>query len=620
MPRADRTGSGDAAALGAIPRGTASRMVRLAGRHAALLLLFFVVVVLEAAAGIVNPLLYREVVNSAISTGDETRVIHLALLIAVIGVVDAALGLLKGFTAATIGARVLISLQVALFEHIQRMPPAFFTLTRTGALVSRVNSDVTGAQSAFTEFLSNAVGNSVTIVLVFAAMFHLSWSIALTALSVTPLFILASRIWGRRLQQLARHASDLAASLSTFLVERFAVSGAQLAQLFGRPHDELRQFTAIVTGVSQVAVKRTVYGRLFVTGLMLMVTTSGALVYGWGGVHVIRRQLDFGTMVALAAYVSRLYAPAAALSTVHVGVMTALVSFARVFEVLDLKPTVEERRDARDIPPGPATVSFDSVYFQYPTADEVSLPSLRTGVVPDRKASAVVLREISFEAKSGQVVALVGPSGGGKTTIAGLVARLHDVRGGGVSINGVDVRDCKLSALRERVGIVTQEAHFFHDTIRANLLFAKPHARDEEIIEALRAAQILSFTNLLPRGLDTVVGERGFRLSGGEKQRLAIARLLLRAPDIVILDEATAHLDSETEAAIQIALETAFRGRTSIVIAHRLSTILSADQILVIQEGRVVERGTHHELLAKGGTYSDLYRRQFDQAARTMSA
>jgi ATP-binding cassette subfamily B protein len=481
-------------------------------------------------------------------------------------------------------------------------------------LVSRLNTDVGGAQSAFTDILSNVVGNSVTLVLILGAMFVLSWQITLAALILIPLFIFPARFWGRKLQAITRESYDLTAAMNSLMVERFNVAGAHLAKLFGRRQDESKEFGAKAARVSAIGVKRTIYSRLFFAGLMLMATFATAFAYGWGGVLAVQHRLDVGTVVAFVAYLGRLYGPLLGLSNIQVSVMTALVSFERVFEVLDLPPMIQDHPQAIAIPRGPAQVSFDRVSFRYPSASEVSLASLESIAVPDKAPEKTVLSEITFVAEPGQLVALVGPSGAGKTTITHLVARLYDVQSGSVSINGIDVRKAKLDSLHQGVGAVTQDAHLFHDTIRANLLYAKPDATDAELTEALRAAQILPLIKSLPQGLDTLVGERGYRFSGGEKQRLAIARLLLKAPEIVILDEATAHLDSESEAAIQQAFEIALRGRTSLVIAHRLSTILKADQILVINEGRIVERGTHAELLERRGLYAELYRRQFADA------
>jgi ATP-binding cassette subfamily B protein len=504
----------------------------------------------------------------------------------------------------------VLSLRAKLFLHIQQMPLAFFTRTQTGALVSRLNTDVQGARTAFTDLLSNGIGNLITVILMMSAMFVLSWRIALAALVLLPLFVLPARFWGRKLQAITRETFDLVSAMNSLMVERFNVAGALLAKLFGNSQQEGAMFEAKAVRVSAISVKQALYGgRLFVTVLLLMATLSTALAYGWGGVLVVRHELDLGTVVALVSYLARLYAPLLGLSNIQVSLMTALVSFERVFEVLDLPPMLGEKPGAVPIPAGPAEVSFEHVSFRYPSAAEVSLASLESIAVPDKRTPGTVLNDVDFVVEPGQLVALVGPSGGGKTTITHLIPRLYDVLSGAIKIAGIDVRDARLDSLQQRIGIVTQDAHLFHDTIRANL-YAKPDATQAQMREALGAAQILALVDSLPDGLDTMVGERGYRFSGGEKQRLAIARLLLKAPDIVVLDEATAHLDSESEAAIQRALETALAGRTSIVIAHRLSTILKADQILVVQNGRIVQRGTHTELLKLQGLYAELYQRQ----------
>ncbi len=595
--------------------GTAKRMVRFAVPYANLLAIFLFIVILDAGIGIVNPLIYRQIINNGILKGNATLIIRFAVLAGILGLISSALGLAQAYFSATVGARVVLALRTKLFDNIQQMPLAFFTRVQTGALVSRLNTDVGGAQSAFTDILSNVVGNSVTLVLILGAMFVLSWKMTLAALILVPLFILPARFWGRKLQEILRESFNLMAVMNSLMVERFNVAGAHVAKLFGRPQDESKEFEAKAARVSAIGVKSAIYGRLFATALMLIVIFATAFAYGWGGVLAVQHRLDVGTVVAFVAYLGRLYVTLTGLSNIQVSVMTALVSFERVFEVLDLPPMIQDRPDAIAISSGPAQVSFDRVSFRYPTASEVSLASLESIAVADKTPEKTVLTDITFVAEPGELVALVGPSGGGKTTITHLVARLYDVQHGSVAINGIDVRKAKLDSVHQRVGTVMQDAHLFHDTIRANLLYAKPDATDAELTEALRAAQILPLIASLPKGLDTLVGDRGYRFSGGEKQRLAIARLLLKAPEIVILDEATAHLDSESEAAIQRAFEIALRGRTSIVIAHRLSTILKADQILVVNEGRIVERGTHDELLERRGLYAELYQRQFAPAA-----
>jgi ATP-binding cassette subfamily B protein len=591
--------------------GTAKRMLRFAIPYAGLLALFLAVVILGSAIGIVNPLIYRYIVDYGILKGNAALIIRFSVLAVIVGLSDSALGLAQSYLSATVGARVVLALRTKLFEHIQQMPLAFFTRVQTGALMSRVSTDVTGAQIAFTEILSSVVGNTVTLVLVLGAMFALSWRITLAALVLIPLFILPARYLGRKLQGIMRESLNLSAAMSSLMVERFNVAGAHLAKLFGRPHEDGKVFADKAMRVSDIGVKQTIYSRLSFAAFLLTASLATTLAYGWGGLLIVQHRLDLGTIVALVSYLGRLNGTLTGLSSIQVSWMTALVSFERVFEVLDLRPMIQDDPNAVAIPSGPARVSFDRVSFRYPLASEVSLASLQPIAVPAKTAEKFGLFDITFVAEPGQLVALVGPSGAGKTTIAHLVARLYDVQAGSVLVNGIDVRKVKMDSLRERIGAVTQDAHFFHDTIRANLLYAKPDATDGELTEALRSAQILPLIASLPNGLDTMVGERGYRFSGGEKQRLAIARVLLKAPDIVILDEATAHLDSESEAAIQQAFELVLRGRTSIVIAHRLSTILKADQILVVNEGRIVERGTHAELSKQGGLYAELYERQF---------
>ena len=595
--------------------GTAKRTIAYALPYAGLLALFLFVVIIDASIGIANPLIYREVINEGILKGNAPLIIRLAIIVGCLGLFDGALGIAQTFLASKIGAEIVLSLRNKLFAHIQSMPLAFFTRTQTGALVSRLNTDVQGARTAFTDILSNVVGNLITVLLILGAMFVLSWRITLGALILLPIFVLPARYWGRKLQAITRETYDLAGNMNNLMVERFNVAGALLSKLFGRPEEDARVFAEKATRVSDISIKLAIYGRLFFTALAVVATVASALAYGWGGVLAVHHVLDVGTVVALTALLARLYAPLLGLSNVQVSIMTALVSFERVFEVLDLPPMIRESAQAVSIPSGPASIEFENVAFRYPSAAEVSLASLEAIAVPDKRPQNTVLHDISFRIETGQLVALVGPSGAGKTTITQLVPRLYDPQSGAVRISGIDVRDLKLESLNSRIGVVTQDAHLFQDTIRANLLYAKPDANDEQIKASLRDAQILDLVESLPDKLETMVGERGYRFSGGEKQRIAIARLLLKAPDIVILDEATAHLDSESEAAIQRALETALAGRTSIVIAHRLSTILKADEILVVQSGRIIQRGTHAELLAEAGIYTELYQRQFAEAA-----
>jgi ATP-binding cassette subfamily B protein len=598
-----------------IKPGTVGRTLAFAAPYKRQLLLFLLVVVVNSSIGICNPLIYREIINVGILNGDSRLVVELAILVGCLGVFDALLGLSQTYLATRISSEVVVTLRSRLFAQVLRMPLAFFSRTQTGALVSRLMTDATGARTAFTDILSNVVGNLISVVLVLGAMFVLSWRITLVTLILLPLFVLPARHWGRRLQAITREAYDAGAAMSSVMVERFNVAGALLTKLFGRPAEDTRAFEGKARQLSQVGIRAGIYGRMFATVLILMATFASALAYGWGGVLVIQHKLDLGTVVALVSLLARLYGPLMGLSNVQVSVMTALVSFERVIEVLDLVPMIQEKPNAIALPTGPVRLRFEHVGFRYPAAAEMSLASLESISIPEKRAPRTVLQDIDFTIEPGQMVALVGPSGAGKTTISHLIPRLYDAREGVVRINGMDVRDATLESLHQRVGVVTQDAHLFHDTIRANLLYARPGATDEEIRAALRDAQILELVESLPEGLDTMVGERGYRFSGGEKQRLAIARLLLKAPDFVILDEATAHLDSSSEAAVQQALERALQGRTSLVIAHRLSTVIKADQILVVQDGRIVQKGTHAELVALPGVYSELNQRQFAASA-----
>jgi ATP-binding cassette subfamily B protein len=595
--------------------GTWRRMFRFVWPYRVILSMFLLIVVLDAVISVANPLIYREIINGGILGRNAGLVVRLALLLAGLSVVDAGFSILQRWVSARVGESLIFDLRTGVFGHIQRMPLAFFTRTQTGALISRLNNDVLGAQQAFTDTLSSVVSNLITVILVLGTMLVLSWQITLAALVILPVFVIPARRMSKRLAEITRESYNLNAEMNTTMSERFNVAGALLVKLFGRPGEELSEFSGRAGRVRDIGVTSALYARLFFVALLLTASLATALIYGWGGVLAIQGVLNVGTVVALTSYLARLYGPLIGLSNVQLDVMTALVSFDRVFEVLDLPPMIAEKPDAVPIPSGPATVQFQHVDFTYPSAEDVSLASLESVAVLDKTVTQPVLFDIDFTAQPGQLVALVGPSGAGKTTISYLTARIYDTRGGAIRINGVDLRDATMASLSDTVGMVTQDAHLFHDTIRANLRYAKPDATDQEIVEALHGAQISSLVESLPQGLDTVVGDRGYRLSGGEKQRLAIARLMLKAPSVVVLDEATAHLDSESEAALQQALAIALRDRTSLVIAHRLSTVRAADQILVIDNGRIVERGTHDELITTGGLYSELYHTQFGNQA-----
>ena len=593
--------------------GTIPRIVRFARPYRLQISLFLLLVVVDAILIVALPLLFKVIVDevSEPDGGERSVVVWIALGVAGLAVFDALLTLFQRLLSSQVGEGLIYDLRTRVFSHVQRMPVAFFTRTQTGALVSRLNTDVIGAQQAFTSTLSSVVSNVIGLVLVLATMLYLSWQITLAALVLTPLFLLPARWVGRRLQVITREAMQLNAGMGTTMTERFNVSGALLVKLFGRLDDESRAFSERAGQVRDIGIRQAMYGRVFFTSLTLVASLATALVYGLGGVLVIDDTITLGTLVALTALLGRLYGPLTALSNVTVDVMTALVSFERVFEVLDLPPMIDEKPDAKTLPRGANDVELRDVSFRYPSADEVSLASLESVAVLDQAPSEQVLHDVSFVVPAGTMTALVGPSGAGKTTITSLVGRLYDAVEGKVLVGGHDVRDVTLESLHRVIGVVTQDAHMFHETIRTNLLYARPAATDAEMVEALRSAQIWDLVSTLPDGLDTTVGDRGYRLSGGEKQRLAIARLLLKAPDVVVLDEATAHLDSESEAAVQQALKTALEGRTSLVIAHRLSTVRDADEILVVEDGRIVERGGHLELLASGGLYSELYRTQF---------
>jgi ATP-binding cassette subfamily B protein len=596
--------------------GTVRRILSYARPYRRHLILFLIIVALDAVATVAVPLMLRALIDDGILPKKTGVVLAIGSVVAALALLDALLSIAQRWYSAKIGEGLIYDLRTEVFAHVQRQPIAFFTRTQTGSLVSRLNSDVIGAQQALTSTLSSVVANVVSLALVLGAMILLSWQVTLVALVLIPAFIFPARLVGRKLQRLARESMQLDAAMGSTMTERFNVAGAMLVKLFGRPAEEIDTFGGRAGRVRDIGVSMAMWGSTLVIALTLLASLATAVVYGLGGVLVIDNLFKIGTLVALAALISRLYGPITSLSNVQVDVMTALVSFDRVFEVLDLEPLITDAPDAVPLETGPAApaIDFDQVWFRYPTASEISLASLESIALPvpeHTDANADVLRDISFHAPAGQLTALVGPSGAGKTTITQLVARLYDPGTGRVLIGKVDIRDVTQDSLRDVVGVVTQDAHMFHDTIRANLGYAKPDATEAELIEACKAAQIWQLISGLPDGLDTIVGDRGYRLSGGEKQRIALARLLLKAPSVVVLDEATAHLDSESEVAVQRALKSALAGRTSLVIAHRLSTIIQADQILVIDDGQVVERGTHAELLEMDGLYRDLYLTQF---------
>jgi ATP-binding cassette, subfamily B, bacterial len=599
----------------ALPPGTWRRVLRFARPYRKELAVFLVMVIGDALIGVVTPILAGRVINQITRHGAERVVVQIAFVIAGLAVVDAGLSFAQRWYSARIGEGLIYDMRTSVFDHVQRMPLAFFTRTQTGALVSRLNNDVLGAQQAFTSTLSGLVSNVVSLVLTAGVMFTLSWQITLISIVMLPVFVIPARRIGAKLQEITRESYNLNASMNATMTERFNVAGALLVKLFGHPDVEDASFSSRAARVRDIGVTSAMYGRAFFVSLTLVASLAQALVYGLGGWFAIKGELSAGTVVTLALLLSRLYGPLTALSNARVDVMSALVSFDRVFEVLDLEPMVADAPGATELPRDARSIEFADVHFAYPSAAEVSLASLEDVAVLDSGVSPEVLHGVSFRAAPGEMVALVGPSGAGKTTISQLVPRIYDVTAGQVLVGGQDVRTVTQQSLRDRIGVVSQEAHMFHETIRANLTYAAPQATDDELWVALEAAQIIDLVRSLPDGLDTVVGDRGYRLSGGEKARLAIARLLLKAPEIVILDEATAHLDSESEVAVQEALSRALVGRTSLVIAHRLSTILNADLVIVLEAGRVVESGTHAELLARGGLYADLYRTQFERQA-----
>jgi len=602
----------DRSQLKPLSSGVVRRVIRYAKPYQSIVVAFLITLIITSLLTVAQPLLFRVIIDDGISVGNAQLVTWLAVAIGALAIVDALIGVLSRWYSARIGEGLIFDLRTEVFGHVQRQSIAFFTRAQTGALVSRLNSDVIGAQQAFTSTLGGVVGNLITTVIVLTTMMILSWQVTVLALLLVPLFLLPARWMGRKLQLLTRQQMQDNAAMNTQMTERFNVAGALLVTLFGRPESEDYEFKSKAARVRDAGISIAMANRWFFTALALVASLATAIAYGVGGNLVISEAISLGTLLAIVALLAQLYGPLTALSNVRVDVMTALVSFDRVFEILDLNALIHDQPGAEDLPDGPMSIEFDHVLFRYPSAQDVSLASLESVAREAVQTSdRPVLKDVSFTVSPGQLVALVGSSGAGKTTIINLVARIYDATQGHVRLSGVDVRDATLQSIHDAVGMVTQEAHLFHDTIRANLLYARPGASEEELWHALSQAHVSDVVERLPNGLDTVVGDRGHRFSGGEKQRLALARLLLRSPRVVLLDEATAHLDSESEAAVQAALDTALKGRTSLVIAHRLSTIRKADLILVVDDGRIVERGTHQELLDHAGVYANLYQTQF---------
>ena len=590
--------------------GTVKRIFSFARPYRTNIIIYLATVVVDAGLVVATPLLLKRLIDDGVIPKDASVVTNLAILVGLIAIADAGFNMLGRYFSSRIGEGLIYDLRSLVFSHVQKQSIAFFTRTQTGALISRINSDVIGAQQAFTATLSGVVSNVVSLFLVTITMLILSWQITIFSLLLLPVFLIPTKWVGRRLQSLTRESFGVNAEMSSTMTERFNVSGAMLVALYGEPAREREYFRSRARRVADIGIKMAMLNRLFFIALTSVAAIATAFAYGIGGHLAIQGGVTVGTLLAITALLARLYGPLTALSNVRIDVMTSLVSFERVFEVLDLEPMVKNRENAKVLQTTQPRIEFKNVNFSYPRAEEISLASLESAAKAETVQSGQVLNNLSFVAAPGTMTALVGPSGAGKTTISALLPRLYDVTDGAISIDGHDIRDLTLESLRDSIGVVMQDAHLFHETIAENLRYAKQDATEEEMIQACKSAQIWSLIDSLPNRFETMVGERGHRLSGGEKQRLAIARLLLKSPSVVILDEATAHLDSENEQLVHAALQTALKGRTSIVIAHRLSTVRDADQILVLEKGSIVERGTHDELVAKGGLYSDLYNRQ----------
>ena len=590
--------------------GTLKRIASYAIPYRSIFVIYFFALIIDAVLTVATPLLLKELVDKGVIPKDGALVTRMAVAVGVLAVASALINILVRWISSRIGEGLIYDLRSEVFRHVQEQSIAFFTRTQTGALITRINGDVIGAQRAFTSTFSGVISNTLTLILVVGTLLALSWQITLASLLLLPIFLAPTKWIGNKLQGYTRDSYELNAAMSSAMTERFNVSGALLVKLYGDLNEESTMFRKRARKVADIGISMAMLNTFFFIALISVAAIATALAYGIGGHLAINGTITVGSLIAITTLLARLYGPLAALATVRVDVMGALVSFERVFEVLDLVPMVQDSPTAIVLSSKTPKVEFSNVRFSYPKGSDISLASLESAARPEIAESGEILKGISLTAQSGSLTALVGPSGAGKTTIGALLPRLYDVTGGSISIDGVDIREITLNSLRDSIGVVMQDSHLFHDTITANLLYAKPDATVDEMKDACKAAQIWDLIESLPNGLETMVGERGHRLSGGEKQRLAIARLLLKSPSIVILDEATAHLDSENEELVQKALAKALQGRTSFVIAHRLSTIMAADQILVLDDGVIVERGKHEELIEKGCLYSELFNRQ----------